>query len=137
MKVRSQAKPKRYRRYDSTGLPGMLEALPRPQIRPIGGKWLALAVIALLLVGAIVITVAGYVKIGGKCCLKSQATSKGVCCPAGQTPRPETPVMCPRACSKMRSIARIFPTRSASELPVTSMSICSKTWLYRLLAVLG
>ena len=28
----------------------------------------------------------GYVKIGGKCCLKSQATSKGVCCPVGQTP---------------------------------------------------
>ncbi|WP_316201499.1 MULTISPECIES: hypothetical protein [unclassified Bradyrhizobium] len=28
----------------------------------------------------------GYVKIAGKCCLKSQATSKGVCCPAGQSP---------------------------------------------------
>jgi len=28
----------------------------------------------------------GYVKIAGKCCLKSQATSKGVCCPVGQTP---------------------------------------------------
>lgn len=28
----------------------------------------------------------GYVKIAGKCCLKSQATSKGVCCPIGQTP---------------------------------------------------
>ena len=53
MKARAQAKPKRYRRYDSTGLPGALETLPRPQIRPIGGKWIALAVIALLLVGAI------------------------------------------------------------------------------------
>jgi hypothetical protein len=28
----------------------------------------------------------GYVKIGGKCCLKSQATSKGQCCPVGETP---------------------------------------------------
>lgn len=28
----------------------------------------------------------GYVKISGKCCLKSQATSKGVCCPTGQMP---------------------------------------------------
>lgn len=31
----------------------------------------------------------GYVTIGGKCCLKSQATSTGHCCPAGQTPSPD------------------------------------------------
>jgi len=28
----------------------------------------------------------GYVAVGGKCCLKSQATSTGQCCPVGQTP---------------------------------------------------
>jgi hypothetical protein len=28
----------------------------------------------------------GYVPIGGKCCLKSQATSTGQCCPIGKTP---------------------------------------------------
>src|SRR5512143_803092 len=54
MKARSQAKPKRYRRYDSTGLSGALEALPRPRVRHhfVGGKWIALVVIALLVVGA-------------------------------------------------------------------------------------
>jgi cell division septal protein FtsQ len=55
MKARSQAKPKRYRRYDSTGLSGTLEALPRPQVHRgfISGKWIALVVIALAVVGAI------------------------------------------------------------------------------------
>jgi len=55
MKTRSQAKPKRYRRYDSTGLSGALEALPRPQVHrgAIGGKWIALVMIALLVIGAI------------------------------------------------------------------------------------
>jgi cell division septal protein FtsQ len=53
MKARSQAKPKRYRRYESTGWSGALEALPRPQVRHINGKWIALALIALLVVGAI------------------------------------------------------------------------------------
>src|SRR5512143_1177048 len=55
MKARSQAKPKRYRRYDSTGLSGALEGLPRPRVRrPVaGGKWIGLALIALLVAGAI------------------------------------------------------------------------------------
>jgi cell division septal protein FtsQ len=55
MKVRSQAKPKRYRRYDSSGLAGTIEALPRPQLRhrSISVKWIALVVIAMLVVGAI------------------------------------------------------------------------------------
>ncbi len=55
MKARSQAKPKRHRRYDSAGLTAALETLPRPQVRLhfIGGRWIALAVIALLVVGAI------------------------------------------------------------------------------------
>lgn len=55
MKARSQAKPKRFRRYDSTGLSGTLEALPRPRVRHhlVGGKWITLAVVALLVVGAI------------------------------------------------------------------------------------
>ncbi|NTU62761.1 MAG: FtsQ-type POTRA domain-containing protein [Chloroflexi bacterium] len=55
MKARSQAKPKRFRRYDSTGLSGPWEALPRPQLRHhlVGGKWIALALVALLVIGAI------------------------------------------------------------------------------------
>jgi cell division protein FtsQ len=55
MKARSQAKPKRYRRYDSTGLADALEALPRPRVRHslVGGRWIALALIALLVGGAI------------------------------------------------------------------------------------
>jgi cell division septal protein FtsQ len=53
MKTRSQAKLKRYRRYDAAGLSGALDVLPRPQMRSIAGKWLALVVIALLVVGAI------------------------------------------------------------------------------------
>jgi cell division septal protein FtsQ len=55
MKTRSQAKPKRYHRFDSTGLSGTLEALPRPQLRHrvVSGKWIALAVIAVLVVAAI------------------------------------------------------------------------------------
>ena len=55
MKARSQAKPKRYRRYNSGGLSDALEALPRPQLRHhfVGGRWIALVVIAALVVGAI------------------------------------------------------------------------------------
>ncbi len=55
MKARSQAKPKRFRRYETSGLSGTLEALPRPQLRrvTIRGKWVALAVSALLVAGAI------------------------------------------------------------------------------------
>jgi cell division septal protein FtsQ len=55
MKARSQAKPRRFRRYDATGLSGTWEALPRPHLRRrvISGKWLALAAIALLVAGAI------------------------------------------------------------------------------------
>ncbi len=54
MKARSQAKPKRYRRFASAGLSGTLEALPRPQLRrrAVNGKWIAVAVLALLVVGA-------------------------------------------------------------------------------------
>ena len=42
MKARSQAKPKRYRRYESTGLTGTLQTLPRPTlggIRGGGSRW--------------------------------------------------------------------------------------------------
>ncbi len=53
MKARSQAKPKRYRRYGSDGLSGTLEALPRPQLHHLNGKWITMAAIALLVVGAI------------------------------------------------------------------------------------
>jgi cell division septal protein FtsQ len=55
MKARSQAKPKRYRRYDSAGWSGALEALPRPRVRHhlAGVKWIAVAAIGLLIAGAI------------------------------------------------------------------------------------
>ncbi len=53
MKTRSQAKLKRSRRYDSTGLSGTWEALPRPQLRRIGGKWIVAALIALVVFSAI------------------------------------------------------------------------------------
>jgi cell division septal protein FtsQ len=55
MKARSQAKQKRFRRYDSSGLSGTWEALPRPHVRhfSVGGKWIAVGVIALLVIGAI------------------------------------------------------------------------------------
>ncbi len=55
MKTRSQAKPKRYRRYDTANLPSALEVLPRPLLRRrvVSGKWIILAVMALLVVGAI------------------------------------------------------------------------------------
>jgi cell division septal protein FtsQ len=53
MKIRSQAKLKRSRRYDATGLSDTLEALPRPQLRRISGKWFAAALIALVVVSAI------------------------------------------------------------------------------------
>jgi cell division septal protein FtsQ len=53
MKARSQAKPKRFRRYDADGFAGTLEALPRPHVQLVHGKWIALVVIALLVIGAI------------------------------------------------------------------------------------
>jgi cell division septal protein FtsQ len=53
MKARAQAKPKRYRRYDSIDLAGSLEARPRFRVQRYQLKWLALALLALLVVGAI------------------------------------------------------------------------------------
>lgn len=53
MKARSQAKLKRYRRYDSNSLAGTLEALPRPHVRHVNGTWLALAAAAVMVIGAI------------------------------------------------------------------------------------
>ncbi len=53
MKARSQAKPKRYRRYDSIDSAGALAARPRFHVRSRSVKWLALALIALLVVSAI------------------------------------------------------------------------------------
>jgi cell division septal protein FtsQ len=53
MKARSQAKPKRYLRYDSTGLPGTLEALPRLRLRQGSSKWIVMVLITLLVVSAI------------------------------------------------------------------------------------
>ncbi len=55
MKTRSQAKPKRYRRYNATNLPSALDVLPRPRLRRrlVSGKWVAGVAVALLVVGAI------------------------------------------------------------------------------------
>jgi cell division septal protein FtsQ len=53
MKARSQAKPKRYRRYDSIDLADVREARPRFHLRSLNVKWLAFATIALLVVSAI------------------------------------------------------------------------------------
>jgi cell division septal protein FtsQ len=54
MKARSQAKPKRYRRYESAGLAGTLQSLPRPTLGRINGRWIALAG-AVALIGAAVL----------------------------------------------------------------------------------
>ncbi|CAG0935087.1 hypothetical protein TFLX_03912 [Thermoflexales bacterium] len=53
MKVRSQAKPKRYRRYDSIDLAGTLKARPRFHIRRFNVKWIAFGLLAVLVVFAI------------------------------------------------------------------------------------
>ncbi len=53
MKARSQAKPKRYRRYDSIDLAGSLKSRPRLHAPSLRLKWLAFATIMLLVVGAI------------------------------------------------------------------------------------
>jgi cell division septal protein FtsQ len=59
MKARSQAKPKRYRRYESDGLTGTLPSLPRPTVSRIHGRWIALAVIGVLIIGAVLFVVFG------------------------------------------------------------------------------
>ena len=53
MKARSQAKPKRYHRYDAAGLSGTLEGFPRLKVRQIGSRWIVFAAIMLLVAGAI------------------------------------------------------------------------------------
>jgi cell division septal protein FtsQ len=54
MKARSQAKPKRFRRYESAGLAGTLQTLPRPSVSGISGRWIALAG-GVILIGAAVL----------------------------------------------------------------------------------
>jgi cell division septal protein FtsQ len=59
MKTRSQARPKRYRRYESAGLAGTLQTLPRPTVGGIRGRWIALGVVAVLVIGAALFVIFG------------------------------------------------------------------------------
>jgi cell division septal protein FtsQ len=53
MKARSQAKLKRYRRYDTAGAMGTLGALPRPRARKLSRRWALLGVLVLLVLGVV------------------------------------------------------------------------------------
>ena len=59
MKARSQARPKRYRRYESTGLAGTLPALPRLTFGGLKGRWIAFGVMTVLVIGAVLFVVFG------------------------------------------------------------------------------
>jgi cell division septal protein FtsQ len=52
MKARSQAKPKRYRRYEADGLAGTLQSLPRPTVGRIHGRRIVFGVIGVLVIAA-------------------------------------------------------------------------------------
>lgn len=62
----------------------------------------------------------GYVKIAGKCCLKSQATSKGVCCPIGQTPSADG-----TQCQPMFKIPKISLCCAAGYVPTAAGKCCA------------
>ncbi len=59
MKARSQAKPKRFRRYESTGLTGTLQTLPRPTLPRINGRWIALGAIGVAVIAAVLFVIFG------------------------------------------------------------------------------
>jgi cell division septal protein FtsQ len=59
MKTRSQAKPKRYRRYESAGLAGSLQTLPRPALSGIRARWIALGLGVVLISAAVLFVVFG------------------------------------------------------------------------------
>jgi len=59
MKARSQAKPKHFRRYESTGLTGTLQSLPRPTLPRINGRWLALGAIGVVVIAAALFVIFG------------------------------------------------------------------------------
>jgi cell division septal protein FtsQ len=72
MKARSQAKPKRYRRYESTtGLAGSLRTLPRPALSSTRARWIALGIGVMLISAAVLFVIFGdtfyvtRVSIGG------------------------------------------------------------------------
>ena len=52
MKARSQAKPKRDRRYDAAGVIGALGVRPRPRVRRLGRRWEVAIVVMLAVAGA-------------------------------------------------------------------------------------
>ncbi|MGJ5162564.1 hypothetical protein [Bradyrhizobium sp. HKCCYLR1051] len=62
----------------------------------------------------------GYVKIAGKCCLKSQATSKGVCCPIGQTPSADG-----TQCQPTFKIPKISLCCAAGYVPTAAGKCCA------------
>jgi hypothetical protein len=62
----------------------------------------------------------GYVKIAGKCCLKSQATSKGVCCPVGQTPSADG-----TQCQPKFKIPKISLCCAAGYVPTAAGKCCA------------
>ncbi len=57
MKARSQARPKRFRRYEATGMTGTLRSVPRVTLPQIGGHWIALGVIGALVIAAVLYVV--------------------------------------------------------------------------------
>ena len=57
MKARSQAKPKRYRRYEAEGLAGTLHSLPRPAVRRVRMRWVALVLIGTLITAAVLFVI--------------------------------------------------------------------------------
>ncbi len=59
MKARSQARPKHYRRYESTGLAGTLQTLPRPTLGGIRGRWIALGIGVVLISAAVLFVIFG------------------------------------------------------------------------------
>ncbi|WP_128919986.1 hypothetical protein [Bradyrhizobium nanningense] len=62
----------------------------------------------------------GYVKIAGKCCLNSQATSKGVCCPIGQTPSADG-----TQCKPTFKIPKVSLCCAAGYVPTADRKCCA------------
>ena len=62
----------------------------------------------------------GYVAIGGKCCLKSQATSKGQCCPIGQTPNSDG-----TGCQPFHKLPKISVCCASGFVPTSDGKCCA------------
>jgi hypothetical protein len=74
----------------------------------------------------------GYVLVGASCCLASQATSTGQCCPAGQKPSgannsqcgPLIPIIPPPLCCSAGQIPVAGPKSCCAAANVTSTGLC-------------